>query len=171
MSRRGLSAAKTVHLGQVRVDLKTWEISRQGHRSRLQEKPFRVLAALTERPGELITRSELRERLWPDGTIVDFDNNLNSAVATLRTALGDSAKSPRVIETLPRLGYRLIAEVSFDDPESLGEQLGIGVDATRRRGFDPRWIAAATGVVLVVLAVGVRERLGARVDRPSDSAP
>lgn len=168
--RRGPAAAKVVRIGQVRVDLRTWEISRQGHRSRLQEKPFRVLAALTERPGELITRSELRERLWPDGTIVHFDNNLNSAVATLRTALGDSAKAQRVIETLPRLGYRLIAEVSFDDPESLEEELGIGVDATRPRRLDPRWIAAATGVVLVMLAAGVRERLGARVNRPSDSA-
>ncbi len=155
VSRRDLSTAKSVRLGQIRVDLKTWEVSRQGHRSRLQEKPFRVLEALIERPGELITRSELRQRLWPDGTVVDFDNNLNSAVATLRMAFGDTAKAPRVIETLPRLGYRLVAEVSFDDPA---------------RRLDRRWLVAATAVVLVLLALGVRERLGARVNQSADAA-
>lgn len=166
-SRRGLPSARFVRVGRVRVDLATWEVSRQGHRSRLQEKPFRVLGALIERPGELATRSELRERLWPDGTIVDFDNNLNSAVASLRTALGDSAKAPRIIETLPRLGYRLIAEVGFEDLERSKEAPGAGVDAARPRRLDSRWLAAAIGVLLVLLAAGVRECLGARVSRPS----
>jgi DNA-binding winged helix-turn-helix (wHTH) protein len=77
-----------------------------------------VLLALLERPGELVTRSDLRQKLWNDGTVVDFDNNLNSAVATLRAAFGDSAKFPQMIETLPRQGYRLIADVIFDASHS-----------------------------------------------------
>ncbi|MDA8018957.1 MAG: winged helix-turn-helix domain-containing protein, partial [Thermoanaerobaculia bacterium] len=157
---RGPLPSRTVHLGRVRVDLETWEISQRGHRSRLQEKPFRVLAALLERPGELVTRSELREHLWPDGTIVDFDNNLNSAVARLRTALGDTAKAPRVIETLPRLGYRLIADVRVDDPS---------LDVGRSRQTVPRWLAAATALVLVALLAVVRQPSDATANRSPDS--
>ena len=165
---------KVVRLGEFRVDLETWEISRNGHRERLREKPFRVLEALAERPGELITRSELQQRLWPDGTVVDFDNNLNTAVASLRTTLGDTAKAPWLIETLPRLGYRLIAEVRFDDT---GEaRPGAPIEATpsspvasperldtlprgmaRRRSH--RWLALGTVVVLGVLMAAVRPRL------------
>ena len=111
-----LETAKTVLIGQTRIDLKTWEASAEGRQFRLAEKPFRVLVALLEKPGELVTRAELQERLWPDGTVVDFDNNLNSAVATLRTVLGDSAKTPTIIQTLPRLGYRLIGKIRFDEP-------------------------------------------------------
>ncbi len=111
-----VSSADTVLIGKTCINLKTWEVSAEdGRPSRLPEKPFRVLVALLEKPGEVVTRAELQERLWPDGTVVDFDNNLNSAVATLRTVFGDSAKMPTMIETLPRLGYRLVCEVRFDE--------------------------------------------------------
>src|SRR5579884_3692063 len=89
----------------------TRELYKQGTRIRLQIKPFQVLETLLERPGELVTREELRQRLWPSGTFVDFESGLNTAINRLRSALGDSADEPRYIETLPRLGYRFICPV------------------------------------------------------------
>jgi DNA-binding winged helix-turn-helix (wHTH) protein/tetratricopeptide (TPR) repeat protein len=93
---------------RIDLDRSSREIVVDGRRTRLAEKPFRVLDALMETPGRVVTRDALRRLLWSDDTFVDFDNNLNSAVATLRQVLGDSARSPRFIETLPRVGYRLI---------------------------------------------------------------
>jgi DNA-binding winged helix-turn-helix (wHTH) protein len=90
------------------LDAESRELLRDGRKIRLTEKPFRVLMALVDARGDVVTREALQQRLWPDDTFVDFDNNLNSAVATLRQALGDSARAPRCIETLPRLGYRLV---------------------------------------------------------------
>ena len=83
--------------------------SKQGKRIKLQEQPFRVLTVLPQRPGEVVTREELRNENWPPDTFVDFDNSLNTAVNKLREALGDSADNPRFIETLPRRGYRFLA--------------------------------------------------------------
>ncbi len=97
--------------GIFEVDLRAGELRRQGLRIKLQDQPFRVLVALLEHPGEVVTREELRERLWPDGTVVEFDHSLASAVNRLREALGDSSDSPRYIETLSRRGYRFIGHV------------------------------------------------------------
>ena len=94
------------------VDLAGGQIYRRGARLRLPDQSFRVLASLLENPGQAVTREELRRRLWPDRVFVDFDTALNSAVARLRDALGDSADHPRFIETLPKRGYRFIAHVS-----------------------------------------------------------
>src|SRR5262245_27929481 len=90
------------------VDVRAGEIRRRGRRVRLQEKPFQLLQALLEQPGEIVTRDELRKRLWPSDTFVDFDNGLNNAANKLRSALGDSADSPRFVETVGRRGYRFI---------------------------------------------------------------
>jgi len=90
------------------LDLQSRELTCEGRRVRLAEKPFRVLDMLLEADGAVVTREALRSRLWAEETFVDFDNNLNSAVTTLRRALGDSGCSPRVIETIPKVGYRLI---------------------------------------------------------------
>jgi DNA-binding winged helix-turn-helix (wHTH) protein len=87
------------------------ELRKQGRRLRLPGQPFQVLLMLLERPGEVITRDEIRQRLWPEGTFVDFDHGLNSAINKLRETVGDSASSPRFIETLARRGYRFIAPV------------------------------------------------------------
>ena len=108
----------------------------------MAEKPFRVLEALLERPGEVVRRDTLRERLWPEDTFVDFDNNLNSAVATLRQVLGDRAREPRYIETLPRLGYRFIGPAN---PPPRAAVAG----ADRRRGLRAPavWATAAVGLV------------------------
>src|ERR1700736_2399476 len=93
------------------ADLHTEELSNSGRRVRLPQQSFRVLAMLLERAGQLVTREELRARLWPAGTLVEYDQGLNVAVNRLREALGDSAEAPRFIETLPKRGYRFIAAV------------------------------------------------------------
>ena len=85
------------------------ELRKRGLKVRLQDQPFQILVMLLERPGELVTRQEIHRRLWPADTFVDFDHGLNNAINRLREALGDSAETPRFIETLPRKGYRFIA--------------------------------------------------------------
>ena len=107
-----------LHFGQFQLDLRTGELFKEGDRVKLQEQPCKILALLIERPGELVSREELRKKLWPDDTFVDFDHGLNIAINKLRDALGDSAEKPRFIETLPRRGYRFIAPVtsSLEDP-------------------------------------------------------
>ena len=93
------------------VDLRTGELRKHGRKIRLAGRPFQILALLLEQPGELLTRKELQERLWPADTFVDFEHGVNAAIQTLRRALCDSHKNPRYIETLPRRGYRFIAAV------------------------------------------------------------
>jgi DNA-binding winged helix-turn-helix (wHTH) protein len=97
--------------GLFEANLESGELFREGRKLRMQEQPFQVLVALLEKPGEVITREELRQRLWATDTFVDFDHNLNTAINKLRDALGDGANNPRFIETLPRRGYRFIAPV------------------------------------------------------------
>ena len=98
------------------VDLRAGELRREGQRVKLQEQPFRVLFLLMERAGEVVSREELREKLWPADTFVDFDHGLNSAVARLREALRDSAEKPRFIETIAKRGYRFIAPLQAATP-------------------------------------------------------
>ena len=102
---------KLVRFGIFEVDLRACELRKQGRKIRLQEQPCQILALLLERPGEMVSREEIRKRLWPDDTFVDFDHSLNTAVMRLRETLGDSSENPRYIETLPRRGYRFIAHV------------------------------------------------------------
>src|ERR1700684_3509862 len=97
--------------GVFEADLRTGELPRLGKRVRLQEQPFQLLTMLLEKPGELVVREELREKLWPK-TIVDFDHGLNKAISKVREALGDSADSPRFIETVASRGYRFLADVA-----------------------------------------------------------
>ncbi len=97
--------------GRFELDSRTRELRKDGVRLRLQDQPFSVLALMVEHPGELLTRDELRDRLWPDGTFVDFEHGLNAAVKRLRSVLGDNADRPRFVETLHRRGYRFIARV------------------------------------------------------------
>jgi len=109
--QRTSHASKIVRCGVFEIDLKVFELRKHGLRLKLAEQPFQILAILLEQPGEVITRDELRERLWPGDTFVDFDHGLNNAVMRLREALGDSPEKPRFIETLPKRGYRFIAPV------------------------------------------------------------
>src|SRR5437588_1368468 len=100
------------------ADLRSGELWRQGHRLKLQDKPFQVLAALLLRPGELVSREELRQSLWAADTFVDFEHGLNTAVNKVREALRDSANNPQFIETLPRRGYRFIGRVHLQAPST-----------------------------------------------------
>src|SRR6201997_1239041 len=84
------------------------ELRKDGVKMRLQEQPFQILQILLERPGEVVTREDLRKRVWPSDTFVDFDHGINNAIKRLREALGDTAETPRYVETLPRRGYRFI---------------------------------------------------------------
>jgi TolB-like protein/DNA-binding winged helix-turn-helix (wHTH) protein/Tfp pilus assembly protein PilF len=104
-------APKFVRFGIYEVELRTSELRKQGRKIKLQEQPCRILAILLEQRGEVVTREELRKRLWSDDTFVDFDHSLNTAIMRLREALSDSSDNPRFIETLPRHGYRFIAPV------------------------------------------------------------
>jgi eukaryotic-like serine/threonine-protein kinase len=116
------SVSRTKSFGAFEVDLKTAELRKRGIRIKLQDQPFQILAFLMEHPGDLVTRDEIRQRLWANHTFVDFDRSLNKAMTKLRSALGDSADSPRYIETIPRHGYRFLAEVH----SSYGEQFESG---------------------------------------------
>ena len=102
---------RIVRFGPFEADLHTRELRKHGLKLKVQEQPFQVLAMLLARPGELVTREEIRSRLWPKDTFVDFDHALNAAVRRLRDALNENAESPRFVETLPRRGYRFIAPV------------------------------------------------------------
>src|SRR5579884_355719 len=109
--RMQANSRRVFRFGAFEADPVTGELRKSGVRIRLQEQPFQVLLVLLERPGDLITREELRERLWPADTFVDFDHSLNTVMTKLREALGDSATHPRFIETLARRGYRFLAPV------------------------------------------------------------
>lgn len=107
---------RTFRFGLYEADVASGELRKNGSKLRVQEQPFQVLLALLERPGEVVTREELRQRLWPADTFVDFDHSLNTAINKLRDALGDTASNPRFIETLARRGYRFIAPVQTEGP-------------------------------------------------------
>ncbi len=118
--------------GRFELDSRTRELRKDGVRLRLQDQPFAVLALMLEHPGELLTRDELRDRLWPDGTFVDFEHGLNAAVKRLRSVLGDNAERPRFVETLHRRGYRFIARVERTNGAS-GAQALAEADGVRQR--------------------------------------
>src|SRR2546430_7316434 len=122
-----------LRFGVFEVDVRSGELRKQGVRIKLQEQPFHVLAVLLQRPGEVVTREQLRSENWSADTFVDFDNSLNTAINKLREALGDSADNPRFIETLPRRGYRLIAPVTEADGATRGTVAGGSAAARPRR--------------------------------------
>ena len=121
---------RLVRFGTFEVDLPAGELRKSGVKLKLTGQPFQVLAILLERPGEVVTREELQKRLWPD-TFVDVDHNLNTAINKIREVLGDSAESPRFVETLPRRGYRFIASVDGGVPSS--NQLAEEVPPTKAK--------------------------------------
>ena len=123
------------------VDLAAGELRKNGNRIRLQEQPFQILVYLLDRAGEVVTREELRQKLWPADTFVDFDHSLNTAVNKLREALGDSASNPRYVETLARRGYRFLAPVQRGEAKSPDS-------AELARGHRLEAAAAQAGVIL-----------------------
>jgi TolB-like protein/DNA-binding winged helix-turn-helix (wHTH) protein/Tfp pilus assembly protein PilF len=166
------TSARIVRFGIFEVDLNTLELRKHGLRLKLPEQPFHILAMLLERPGEIITRDELRNRLWQTDTFVDFDHGLNNAVLRLREVLGDSSDNPRFVETIPRRGYRFIAHVEefFPTPpapvhESAANQVIGAPAAPPESATDPpkgspplsmqRRIAVGVVGLLVILIAGV----------------
>jgi len=111
---RSSAASRVFRFGLFRADTLLGTLTRNGSPVKLQDQPFRALVMLLERPGELVTREQLREQLWPPGTYVDFEGSLNAVFKRLRAALGDDSDNPRFIETIPRRGYRFIAPVSME---------------------------------------------------------
>ena len=105
------ATARPLRFATFELDVRSRELREGDRLIRLQEQPFQVLRTMLERPGDVVTRDEFRQRLWPSGTFVDFEHGLNAAVKRLRAALGDTADNPRFVETLPRRGYRFIARV------------------------------------------------------------
>lgn len=153
------SRAHVLRFGVFEVDLRAGELRKQGVRTRLQEQPLQVLLLLLARPGDVVTREELREKLWPADTFVDFEHSLNAAVKRLRDALGDSAENPRFIETLPRRGYRFLLPV--EDP-GRAPSLAPAAPLSEREGLlVPRWVVAVA-LALLVAAVGLTRWLSRR---------
>lgn len=158
-------AGDLVRFGVFELDLRTGELRKSGVRVNLSDQPFQVLRALLERPGDLVTREELRRRLWPAETFVDFERGLNAAVRRLREALGDAADVPRFVETLPRRGYRFIAPVSRQpepaEPEPLVSDIADAavplprITAPRRpiRAWAARSIAGLAAMAAMVAVV------------------
>ena len=135
--------ADCVRFGSLRVDLRAAELHQNGTKIKLPEQPFQILCELIEHPGEVVTRDQLRQRLWRSDTFVDFEHGLNTAVKRLREALGDSADKPVYIETLPRHGYRLIVPV--EKPVEHGV-----IDSGARKLSVKFWLAAWFIVIAVV---------------------
>jgi Tol biopolymer transport system component/DNA-binding winged helix-turn-helix (wHTH) protein len=115
---RGVSSPSMIRFGAFELDLRAAELRKNGHRIRLQEQPFQILVELLERPGQVVSREEIRKKLWPNNTVVEFDHSINAAVKRLRDALQDSPESPQYIETLSRRGYRLIVPVSREQEKA-----------------------------------------------------
>src|SRR5262245_6397430 len=142
------------------LDVRTGEMTSSDGRTPLREQPLRLLLALVERPGQLVTREELTSRLWPSGVYIDFDRGLNKAVNHLREALGDSAEQPQYIETLPRKGYRFIASVTCtgEDTETV-PLAGPPRELNLRRWVLPAVVLAAGMAFAIAVGIGgVRQR-------------
>src|SRR2546430_3321781 len=154
-----------LRFGVFEVDVRSGELRKQGVRIKLQEQPFHVLAVLLQRPGEVVTREQLRSENWSADTFVDFDNSVNTAINKLREALGDSADNPRFVETLPRRGYRLLAGVQEQDRATAPEAvLPVGVTGRRAVAVLPFKLLTPNpedDYLSVALADAVINRLGA----------
>ena len=107
--------SRLISFGDFTVDPKAGELRKHGLKIKLQEQPFQILVMLLERPGEVVTREEVRRKLWPNDTVVEFEHSIGTAIKKLRQALGDDAENPHFIETLPRRGIRLLVPVNGPD--------------------------------------------------------
>jgi DNA-binding winged helix-turn-helix (wHTH) protein/tetratricopeptide (TPR) repeat protein len=152
---------RVLRFGVFQLNLAGRELRKHGVRIRLPGQPFSILSILLEKPGEVVTREEMRYRLWSSDTFVDFEHSMNSAVKKLRTALGDSAENSRYVETIPRVGYRFVAPV--EDTLSNGQsasrpRLSIGDSGITARTKEPwrhRWaVSLAISAILIVVMGG-----------------
>lgn len=142
---------RKTRFGAFDVDLRSGELHKDGVRLKLQDQPFKLLAILLDHPGDVVTRDEIRQKLWPADTFVDFDTGLNSAIKKLRDVLGDSAEEPRYIETLPRRGYRFIAPVENGASAAIDDQL-VPAEATPKR-WNPRRLVTMAAIAASIIVV------------------
>jgi TolB-like protein/DNA-binding winged helix-turn-helix (wHTH) protein/Tfp pilus assembly protein PilF len=166
-----VASTRIVRFGVFEVDLKACELRKHGFRIKLAEQPFQVLALLLERPGEIVTREELRDRLWPGDTFVDFDHGLNNAVMRVREVLLDSSEHPRYVETVPRRGYRFVAPVEetsvpppvpatleleggSTSPPSSASNPALAHSISEHPGV-PRWFTSRLAAAIAVVVVGL----------------
>ena len=112
---RASRSAKAVCFGPFILDLRAGELCKDGRKIRLQEQPLQVLRMLIEHAGEVVTREEIKQKLWPNDTVVEFDHSINAAIKKLRLALGESAEEPQYVETVARRGYRLLVPVQWEE--------------------------------------------------------
>ena len=157
--------------GVFELDPRAGELRKSGVRLRLQEQPLQVLLMLLERPGDVVTREELRERLWPDGTFVDFEKGVNTTIQKLREVLDDSATTPRFVETVPRRGYRFIYPVEGPGSPPVAQAEGASVlhppaGAPRYRNWLPLAVAALLIIVVAAIATWMMGDSGTRSDTP-----
>ena len=167
-----LVVSRVLRFGAFEADLQARELRKQGMQIKLQEQPFQILAFLLEHAGEIVTREQLRQKLWPADTFVDVDNSVNAAINRLREALGDSAESPRFVETLPRRGYRFVAPVTeVKSPERVSgfentnaatqvrpEEVLAGSSSKAGRSWGKLSIALGLAVTAIVASVWAWEK-------------
>jgi DNA-binding winged helix-turn-helix (wHTH) protein len=143
-----------MRFGVFEVDVHARELRKKGSRVRLQQQPFELLMVLLDRPGEVVSRDELRQKLWPADVYVDFDRSLNKAMVKLREALGDSSDSPLYVETLPRIGYRFIGPVSgtpraaeqvANGAQHASVAASVAAETRKSMSFSAQTVAAAAG--------------------------
>jgi TolB-like protein/DNA-binding winged helix-turn-helix (wHTH) protein/Flp pilus assembly protein TadD len=166
-----IASASPARFGPFAVDFRAGELLKNGRRIRLQDQPLQVLAMLLEHPGNVVTRDEFRQKLWPADTFVDFDHGLNNTINRLREALSDSAEGPRYIETLPRRGYRFMGAVeTFAEPKPTAAASSASPDTTSpspatTASHYTRWLAGAAVLVTIVVVAwkiaGVRREASA----------
>jgi DNA-binding winged helix-turn-helix (wHTH) protein/TolB-like protein/tetratricopeptide (TPR) repeat protein len=157
--RSSAPSKHSYHFGLFEARPASRELLRRGARVRLQDQAFRVLAKLLEHPGEVVTRQDLRQMLWPEDTFVDFDGSLNAILKRLRAALGDDPENPRFIETVPKHGYRFIAPVSVEQPVSTPTDTNPPTDSPPPQAIEihskkkmAAWLVGSVIVVMLVLA-------------------
>src|SRR5947208_12805772 len=139
-------SGRLVRFGEFEIDERAGELRKEGIKVRLQEQPLQILQILLEHPGEVVTREELRKRVWPTDTFVDFDHGINNAIKRLREALGDVAETPRYIETLPRRGYRFIGITEYPRHGTASSILSLAVLPLENLSRDPEQEYFADGL-------------------------
>jgi Tol biopolymer transport system component/DNA-binding winged helix-turn-helix (wHTH) protein len=178
----GVEQQRAFRFGAFELDSHAGELRKHGVKLKLQDQPLQILALLLSRPGELVTREEIQKQVWPEGTYVDFDNAINTAIRKLRGALGDSASTPRFIETLSRRGYRFVASVSrsaithrevaerSQKPENQTVTVTIDEHKLTTKKRRRWWIVSATAGVFLATAITVSSWM-AHSDRASSDSP
>ncbi len=168
-------SAQTVRFGIFEADLQTGELYKNGIKVPLQGQPFQVCALLLERAGELVTREDLRQKVWPQDTFVDFERALNTAIAKIRLALGDEAVNPRFVQTLPRRGYRFIGPVAKPDAQPVTQPVAPVASTGRFERLTARrsWLLASTTLLLLLSGFGIWRSAKNRADAlpPIEVAP